>query len=72
MGKLMTKFNEYACPICGGDLETVIFEANSAYRGQAELQIPCVHCQKELIISNWLEAGSLEILLNEREGAENV
>ena len=36
MGKLMTKFNDYAC-------------------------------QKELIISNWLEAGSLEILLNERE-----
>lgn len=56
----------YACPTCGVDLEYVVFEAASAYRGQKEIQFPCPHCQDELLFLQQ-DSGVWDIKLKESE-----
>lgn len=52
--------SDLSCPTCGVDLEYVVFEAASAYRGQKEIQIPCPHCQESLLFLHW-EPGIWQI-----------
>lgn len=56
----------YACPTCEVDLEYVVFEAASAYRGRKEIQLLCPHCQDELLFLQQ-DSGVLYIKLKESE-----
>ena len=66
----MTKVNRYACPNCGLDMEDIFFRSISTSSGDRDIYVDCPYCENKIVILVYGREG--RVVLNEREGAENV